>query len=189
MKIDNEGVQIGPARPQKIIISLTAFIVVALGAFVLWKMNDYFLWVGTNSLTVSAGDPLTTDRVKIEFGVSVNTINRLSDAELFADREKYTILYDGKFKNIMADDYGENDYLLSYDDQYYLSFRHFKTNRRNQHDYYFHLFSKNDAVFVRVEIKGKNPMRFERPMLDIALAGSTMAQFPEPLKIKNDSGP
>lgn len=189
MKIYNEGGKSVKSLFKKIIISSTALIIVALGAFVIWKMNEYFIWWGANSLSVSTDDSLTTDKVKIEFGVSVNTINRISDAELFVDREKYTVLYDGGFKNMMTDDYGENDYLVTYDGKYYLSFRHFKTNRRNQHDYYFHLFPKNNAVFVKVEIEGKNAMRFERPMRDISLAGTARDQFPVPLTIEKQPHP
>lgn len=129
MEIYNEGRKSVKPLANKIIILSTALIIVTLSAFVLWKMNEYFIWWGANSLSVSTDDSLTTDKVKIEFGVSVNTINRISDAELFADREKYTVLYDGEFEDMMTDDYGENDYLVTYDDKYYLSFRHFKTNR------------------------------------------------------------
>lgn len=128
--------------------------------------NFLLLW-DANNIYVSTRNNIDKDKVKIEFGISVNTINRETDAELFVDRAKYTVLFDGNLKNRMINEYGENDFLITYDDRCYLSFRQFKTNHRHQHDYYFDLFNTNGNVFVTVEIKGEKPLKFTRSLNDM----------------------
>jgi hypothetical protein len=139
-------------------------LLLALGALCvigLFNLNkDILLLWGANTIHVTADQPLNKEKVKIEFGISVNTINR----------EKYSVLFDGKDKEEMINDYGENDFLITYNNEYYLSFRQFKLNRRKQHDYYFHFFEKRDSVFVLVDIKGSYALSFERPMIKIAQA-------------------
>lgn len=146
----------------------------ALGALCvigLFKLNkDILLLWSANTIHVTADQPLNKEKVKIEFGISVNTINRETDEDLFFNREKYSVLFDGKEKEEMINDYGENDFLITYNNEYYLSFRQFKLNRRKQHDYYFHFFEKRDSVFVQVDIKGAYALSFERPMIRIAQA-------------------
>ena len=83
------------------------------------------------------------DKIKIEFGNSVINISRGTDTDLFVNRERYTVLYDGRVKGKIINDYGENDFLVTYDNKYYLSFRQFKFNANHQHDYYFRFFQNN----------------------------------------------
>ncbi len=40
-------------------------------------------------------------------------------------------------------------------------------NRRHQHDYYFNFFNNNGDIFVTVEIKGENPLKFTRSLNDM----------------------
>lgn len=136
-----------------------------LGYFLLQKINAnyYALW-NANSLNVTATQPLSTDKVKIEFGMNANTINRSSDLDLFMNREKYRILFEGKNKETLLNEYGENDFLVTYDNKYYFSFRYFKFYRHLQHQYLFHFYQKDSAVFLKVDIVGSDPMRFERAM-------------------------
>lgn len=115
---------------------------------------------------VTTSNTLKTEKVKVEFGIGVNTINRKNDKELFTNPSKYTILYNGKRQNEIINEYGENDFLITYDNKYYLSFRHFKFNRRHQHKYYFHFFENDNKIIVKVDIKGEDSMEFERPMID-----------------------
>ncbi|EMM4086231.1 hypothetical protein WAC87_004262 [Shigella flexneri] len=128
--------------------------------------NFLLLW-NSNNINVDVKDSISKEKIKIEFGISVNTINRETDAELFADRDKYIVLFDGNLKNKMINEYGENDFLITYDERCYLSFRQFKTNRRHQHDYYFDFFNNNGDIFVTVEIKGENPLKFTRGLNDM----------------------
>ena len=64
----------------------------------------------------------------------------------------------------MFNEYGENDFLITYDDIYYFSFRQFKTSTRNQHDYSFYFYENNDTVYIKADIVGISNMKFVRPM-------------------------
>ena len=160
-----------------IISGLLFLIICGLG---LWKLNkDLLLLWNINSIKVTVESPLKADKAKVEFGISVNTINRSTDTDLFNKREKYTVLYDGKKKDNMINEYGENDFLITYDNEYYFSFRQFKLNRRHQHDYKFHFFQKDDKIFIQVNINGQDRMKFERPMLEISLADKYRCNVPK----------
>jgi hypothetical protein len=149
----------------------SVLLLLILSGIGLWKLNkDFLLLWYSNSINVTTDNPLSINKVKIEFGISVNTISRSTDLDLFKNREKYTVLFDGNRKENMINDYGENDFLLTYDNKYYISFRQFKFNRRHQHDYNFHFFQKNGKLSVRADIKGEDEMNFERQMIEIRLA-------------------
>jgi hypothetical protein len=161
------------------ILIISGLLILILGGLGFWKINkDYYAIWDNNSISVTADEPLTSGKVKIEFGISVNTINRSTDEDLFSRREKYTVLFDGKTEDNMINDYGENDFLITYDNKYYFSFRQFKFNRSHQHDYNFHFFQKDNKVFIRADIKGQDAMKFERPMLHISLADKYRCNVP-----------
>lgn len=124
------------------------------------------LW-NTNEVNVVTESPLTSEKVKIEFGISVNSISRANDRVLFSNRERYTTIYDGKKLNEIINEYGENDFLITYDNEFYYSFRQFKLNRMHQHLYDFRISKQVNDIVLRVEIKGKDGMKFERKMLKI----------------------
>lgn len=63
-----------------------------------------------------------------------------SDKDFFRNKTQYTVLYNGKTENELINDYGENDFLVIYDNTYYYAFRHFKLNHKHQHDYHFHFY-------------------------------------------------
>lgn len=129
--------------------------------------NHHLLLWNLNAIRVSADKPLTQDKVKIEYGMSANSYNR-SDLGSVPNRDKYSVLvFDGEVKNEIPNEYGENDFLITYDEKYYLTFRHFKTNWKHQHDYNFHFYFKNDKLFVRANIKGVDDEIFDRPLLEL----------------------
>lgn len=164
---------------KKQLIILSGLLLLVAGGFGLWKLNkDFLLLWNSNSINVTASSPLVVDKVKIEFGIGVNTISRSTDSDLFSHRKKYTVLYDGKTKDRMINDYGENDFLITYNNEYYFSFRQFKFNRRHQHDYNFHFFQKDTILFIRADIQGQDAMKFERPMLKINLADKYRCNVP-----------
>lgn len=147
---------------------ISGILILTLGMIGIWKINNeyYPIW-NSNTINVTTDRVLNMGKVKIEFGISVNTINRTTDTDLFKNREKYTTLFNGSVKEKMSNDYGENDFLITYNDKYYLSFRQFKFNWKHQHDYKFHFYKKSKKIFVQVDIKGQDAMKFERPMLKI----------------------
>ena len=112
-------------RHKKIMLFLFTVILCLTGLYSCNK--NFLLFWNANNIYVSTRNNIDKDKVKIEFGVSVNTINRETDAELFADRDKYSVLFEGNLKNKMVNGYGENDFLITYDERCYLSFRQFKT--------------------------------------------------------------
>lgn len=164
-------------RRNKIIIVGLLFIGAAgLG---LWKLNkDFLLLWDSNNVNVTTESPLTIDKVKIEYGISVNTFNRLTDSDLFKKREKYIILFEGESKGNMINDYGENDFLITYDNEYYFSFRQFKLSSRHQHDYNFHFYQKDGKIFLQVDIKGRDAVKFKEPMINIRLADKYSCNVP-----------
>jgi hypothetical protein len=114
------------------------------------------MW-NNNSQEVKASSSIDIKKVKIEFGNGTHSINRPKDKVLFKNRSKYSVLYDGiTWKDLIPNEYGENDFLITYDEKYYLQLRHFKTNCNHQHDYSFHLFRSNDKVFVNIKIVGRD---------------------------------
>lgn len=135
------------------------------------------LW-NTNKVNVETESPLTSEKVKIEFGISVNTISRANDTELFSNREKYTTIYDGKKLNEIINEYGENDFLITYDNEFYYSFRQFKLNRRHQHSYNFRFLKQANDIVLKVEISGKDGMTFKRKMLKIKEAEKHICNTP-----------
>ncbi len=154
-------------------------LLLTLGVFGFLKLNnDFLLLWNANEVSVTTHNELTNDKVKIEFGISVNTINRSSDIDLFTNRNKYLLIYDGQNKNQIINDYGENDFLITYDNTHYLSFRHFKLNRRHQHIYDFELYKKDNNIFLKTNIKGENEIKFERKMLLIKNATKYVGNTP-----------
>ena len=97
-----------------------------LSFFYLTQVNPDFLRLNNgNTVTVSTDNNFSIDKVKIEFGISINTINRQNDLDLFTNKSKYTTIYNGSSSRKIKTDFGENDFLITYDDKYYLSFRQF----------------------------------------------------------------
>jgi hypothetical protein len=154
-------------------IALSALLLIITGGLLLREFNRTFLCLwNANSVTVSAERPLNAKKVTIEYGASANSISRENDAALFENRGRYTVIFDGKKKNVIPNIYGENDFLVTYDTSFYTSFRHFKTNRRNQHDYSFRFRKEKDDIFLDVYIAGNDETGFSRKMMPISLAGS-----------------
>jgi hypothetical protein len=152
---------------RKKIIILLVFLTLLIGGLLLLTYNHHILLWNINAIRVSADEPLKRDKVKIEYGMSANSYNR-SDTGSILKREKYSILaFEGGFKNKIPNEYGENDFLITYDEKYYLTFRHFKTNWKHQHDYNFYFYPKDNQIFIHADIKGVDDKTFDRPMLKL----------------------
>lgn len=160
-------------------IALTLTILSLMGLWGLFFINKhYFIIWNANKVTVIAQPPLDSKKVKIEFGISVNTINRANDLDLFKNRSKYIVIYNGQNLTEIDNEYGENDFLITYDDLYYLAFRHFKLHNRSQHDYLFKFSKKNGVVAVEVIIKGRDQMTFKMNMIPINKSKDTRCNVP-----------
>jgi len=148
------------------LIILTIILTIGLSGSVYINRNFYPIW-NSNKVKVYATKPLTTELVKIEHGISANSINRANDLSLFQNKEKYNIVFDKRPRKKIYNDYGENDFLITYDNKYYSSFRQFKTNWRHQHTYKFTFWQADNVLFVKVDISGINNMEFTRKMIKI----------------------
>ena len=152
-------------------------ILVGLLGFRYLNCNSLMIW-NSNQITVNVESELSKADVKIEHGISVNTINRSSDLDLFVDRKKYDVVFNGRQNGKIKNEYGENDFLVTYNNEYYLSFRQFKRNRRHQHKYTFNFGSTKSSPIVSVEIVGRDGMKFKREMIKIDSAKNYICNTP-----------
>lgn len=133
-----------------------------------------------NTITVETKDGLQVDNVEIKYGFV--SINRESDSELFS--KNMTPVFDGKDKENLSTIFGENDFLMVYDDKYYYSFRHFiesdfKNDYPKGHNYNFLLYKRNDTIFCDIDIQGEIPMKFTRFMSGIETADIRLGNTPK----------
>lgn len=156
-------------RIDKTVLNLLAitYIIAGISSFGLVYLLDSNGWSWRScSVNVIADESISIEKIKIEYGLSAMSINRKSDADLFG--HNYRVLFDGGKTGNLRTDYGENDFLLTYDNTYYYQFRHFITNSHTFHNYTFHFTQLHDWPCVEVTIKGRNEMYFYRPLLKIA---------------------
>lgn len=134
-------------------------VIVLIGTLLLIQANrDFLLLWNANSVAVTAEQPLRSDNVQIVMdATSLNDVGSASSISIFA----------GVPQQEIPNYYGENDFLIIYDKQYYLSFRQFKTNRRHQHTYRFRLFEEGHLPHVEVKIEGADELEFESPLAPI----------------------
>lgn len=158
---------------------ITILTIIGIGIFGLIYLNKSLLLIwNSNKVQINVENELSKNKVKIEHGISVNTINRANDLDLFKDREKYTVVFDGKQRRKIENEYGENDFLITYNDEFYLSFRQFKFNRRHQHNYKFKFKKSKNFPIVEVDIKGKDGMNFSREMIKVEDAEKYVCNTP-----------
>ncbi|QSS96642.1 hypothetical protein [Psychroflexus sp. ALD_RP9] len=142
--------------------------ILIIGLLIVLKLNNDFLMLwNSNIVSVETESPLTKEKVKIEFGISAKSIFTTNEVEIFANKKNYTEIFNGKKQSDIINEYGENDFLVTYNNKYYLTFRQFKTSRRHQHRYNFKFEQKGDDIILRVKIKGIDNMVFEKKMKKI----------------------
>jgi hypothetical protein len=157
-------------------ITLSGLICFALlGIYVFYRLNPRHGWLGVNRLTIVAQNPLLKEKVRIKKGIY--SINRENDEKLFPSPA--TIIFDGKSCYDTAYEYGENDFLITYGDEYYYQFRQFKFSNGSKHNYHFTLSPSAEGMLLRVNIEGEDAMRFERPMNRIADAEKLRCNVPK----------
>lgn len=131
-----------------------------------------------NQITVLVKDGLSESKVEIRVGFT--SINRKNDLELFSLNLK--TVFKGNDKGSLNTDFGENDFLIIYDDSYYYSFRHFiytdfKSSYPEGHDYKLELFKQNDSIFMNVNITGEQPMEFKRVLIKKGICRKSYMQY------------
>lgn len=138
-------------------------LLVSIYILISWNKTFLLLW-NANAIAVTTKSPLQTKKVKIKFGCPATSINRKTDKELFTNSYFTTTFFNGKKAENLPNEYGENDFLITYADSLYFAFRHYKLNRRDQHDYEFDFSLQKDTVFVKTNIKGTFKMKFKAKM-------------------------
>lgn len=141
---------------------LITVILLIAGICGFYFFNKRYKLVDLSSISVSAEGDLSRSKVKIK--KSFYSTDRESDQELFSKEKGVRTVYSGRQVKLLNTGYGENDFLVIYDDEYYFQFRHFIFNRNHCHAYHFNLFQRNDTIFLSADIKGPDQMNFERPM-------------------------
>jgi len=105
---------------------------------------------------------LDAQKVKIQKGHW--TINRNNDKIIFESSSDNEIVYNNGNDSKINSNYGENDFLVIYDDKYYYQFRHFIFNRRHYHDYHFQFSEISGEFKLNVKINGADGMELNRNM-------------------------
>jgi hypothetical protein len=149
---------------RKSIILISIFIIVSLLIF--WKfikLNKIYGFIGKNSVNIVVIEPLKKENLVIL--KSFYSIDRKNDEELFfSEYSKPDTIFNGYETKETKFEYGENDFLIIYNNEYYYEFRQFKTNERAYHDYSF-IISKIDTNYIiNVEIIGLDDTKFQRNM-------------------------
>jgi hypothetical protein len=138
------------------------FIVIITGLLGFYLVNKRIKLINLSSVSVSTDEFLDKRKVKIQKGFC--SIDRVNDAELFQPGKMRSVVYDGKSTGLLNTGYGENDFLITYDNKYYFQFRHFIFNDHDQHSYNFKLSKLQDTIYVQADIVGPDNMAFKEPM-------------------------
>lgn len=161
----------------KKIISFTIIVALVIVAGMVYMLNKSSSSAATfDSLCVEAHAPLTVNNIKIEYGF--NSLQRKSDVDLFKERERYTIIFDGEMKDTLVTKYGENDFLVTYDSTYYLSFRQVKSWKKKAHSYNFLIYQEDSIPSLKVDIMGIDSMSFNMRMIPISEASRYVINTP-----------
>lgn len=153
---------------KKILIIASVILLLVGGGIVYMIQKSTNAPTAIDSLTVEVSKNLLIQKVKIEYGF--NSLNRKNDLDLFKKRERYITFFDGEMRDTIRTKYGENDFLVTYDSTYYLSFRQFKTWGKSAHSYHFLIHQEDSIPTLKVDIEGENEMHFDMPMILISEA-------------------
>lgn len=76
---------------------------------------------------------------------------------IFPEFQNKLIYKEGIYYDI-PNEYGENDWIITYKGELQCKFRHFKTNRRHSHQYLFSIYEE-DTLYCDIDIRGKNNIK------------------------------
>lgn len=144
-----------------LILCILSFLV-----FMFFKLNERIKLVELTSINVETENQLNVDKVIVYQGYY--TINRKNDAEMFEN--KYDkVVFEGNGTGKIKTEYGENDFLVTYDNKYYFQFRQICTNDNDHCKYNLKILKKDNRIYLKADIDGG--MKFERQMNLISDAG------------------
>lgn len=107
-----------------------------------------------SSLDVTVENNLAIEKVEIQKGFW--TGHRENDMELFilTHKKSFNLFKNDNAKFFWGTSYGENDFLVTYNDQYYYVFRHFSFNNKDQNYYTINLSKVNQDILLNVVVVG-----------------------------------
>jgi hypothetical protein len=138
----------------------------AVSVFLFFKFNERIKLIELTSIQVETENQIDVEKVIVYQGYY--TINRKSDAEMFGNKFD-KIVFEGNGTGKIKTEYGENDFLVTYDNKYYYQFRQICTNDNDHYNYKLKIFKKANRIYLKADIEGG--MKFEREMNLISDAG------------------
>lgn len=142
------------------------FCILAISVFLLFKFNERIKIVELSSINIETENQLDIKKVIVYQGYY--TINRKNDAEMFANKS-HEVVFNGNGTGKIKTEYGENDFLVTYDNKYYFQFRQICTNDNDYYKYNLKILKKANKIYLKADIDGG--MKFERQMNLISDAG------------------
>ena len=126
-----------------------------------------------NSIMVKVDDNLNIDLVKIQYGFYSG--NEKSDKKLVDNGLGQTVFENNK-SNYFNTICGENDFLVTYSDEYYVKVRHFIPNNftdgiPDKHNYNFKILNNTDGLLLILEIIGPDGETIKKDFSKIKDAG------------------
>ena len=143
-------------------------------AVAIYHLNPEYGFFGNDNFRFNVSNELSINKLEVKHGFT--SINRSSDAILF--ETKLDVIFDGKECNKKKIEYGENDFLIIYDNTQYLQFRQFKIHHRSNHDYNFEISQSDSSIYVNILIEGIDGMEFKRKMNPISNAKNLRCNVP-----------
>ena len=127
-----------------------------------------------NKIAVEVSKGLDLELVKIQYGFYSG--NNVNDKSLVENGLKKIVFKNGKssgFETIC----GENDFLITYGNEYYIKVRHFIPNNFTDglpepHEYQFKLKKTSDGIELLLDVKGLDGMAITKRMARIDEAES-----------------
>jgi hypothetical protein len=144
---------------KKLVISFLIIAAVLITAAFLY-LNPVYGFYGKDNFNFTVSGKLKIEQLEVRHGFY--SINRDSDQMLF--EIKADVIFDGNSSIKKRIEYGENDFLIIYNQRYYYQFRQFKMHHRAFHDYNFNISESDTGFKIDVNIEGVDKMIFRREM-------------------------
>jgi hypothetical protein len=141
---------------------------------------------GSNKIMVTVDNSLSVDKVKIEKGFySINSGSDQNLVKIGLDKVVFLKTPSDGFETIC----GENDFYVTYDNEYYTIVRHFIPNDfydgiTKPHTYNFNFRKQADKIKLSVDIVGQDGEKFEKQLEHVSNANENL--WGRPIQISNN---
>jgi len=159
---------------RKFALLIVAIITISLVVGI-YKIGIQIGIINANKLIIHTANSLSENEVIII--KSFFSINRINDSELFDSYKESDVVYKSENKKTLVTEYGENDFLIIYNQKYYYQFRYFKTDDIKNNKFTFDFSKKDTNIIIQVTIEPKQ-MNFEGKMNLTSNAGLFKTNIP-----------